>query len=301
MKVQLSYDCTKRYQIQVANARQLVVTANGSLPTVLAQHLFTSFMWTVAKKLPKDCLRQGSQPKQQDVIIEGLNVFNPYNFDRTWLQPKLRHRKLTEIVSKMESYSLGSEKEILLCMVPALSSAAVLPNDAILQLVPPADLNQGFIQRALCFKQLLKKKVSKDPKEKWIITLVVSILDFLYWSHEKFDGFAKLPPDLKNELGLIIDILFKSQKLVTFVNRIVPVFYLQCRQKAFEKIFRSFGIADEANPCLSDAPKSLDTEFAQENLDFSSQHRLVIKWLQTVKPDEGESNLHAIESDEAGY
>lgn len=45
---------------------ELDISAEAPLPTILAQHLFVSFIWTVPPHLPKDYLNPNAdQPKKK--------------------------------------------------------------------------------------------------------------------------------------------------------------------------------------------------------------------------------------------
>ena len=50
--------------------RELAISDTGLLPTILAQHLFTSFMWTIVEQLSDDFFRQGFANSEQEVEIE---------------------------------------------------------------------------------------------------------------------------------------------------------------------------------------------------------------------------------------
>ncbi|RTE82800.1 hypothetical protein BHE90_002705 [Fusarium euwallaceae] len=247
-------------------ARELGLTSNDCLHTILAQHLFTSFMWTVVEFLPKNCLNPGIDEIQQEVEIEGPKAFESYNFAQTWLQPRLRHRQLTKIVRKMESYGLGSTTDILLCMVPALSSRHLLPNEAILKLMPRVGPGQGWVETAICHKKLLETiktdKVSKE--DQFSVNIVVASMDFLSFAYEPYDERTKPPEDLDDELGAIAQELLSS-KFTTIMERLTPVYRLQCRH----------GLLYNALQYPAGPVRGLDEDFAQTILGFTRYHFLM--------------------------
>ncbi|RSM18642.1 hypothetical protein CDV31_002571 [Fusarium ambrosium] len=247
-------------------ARELGLTSNDCLHTILAQHLFTSFMWTVVGFLPKNCLNPGIDEIQQEVEIEGPKAFESYGFAQTWLRPRFRHRQLTKIVRKIESYGLGSTTDILLCMVPALSSRHLLPNQAILKLMPRVGPGQGWVETAICHKKLLETiktdKVSEE--DQFSVNIIVASMDFLSFAYEPYDERTKPPQDLDDELGAIAQELLSS-KFTTIMERLAPVYRRQCRHGLFYNALQY-----PAGPV-----RRLDEDFAKTILGFTHSHLLM--------------------------
>ncbi|RSL78383.1 hypothetical protein CEP51_008242 [Fusarium floridanum] len=247
-------------------ARELGLTSNDCLHTILAQHLFTSFMWTVVEFLPKNCLNPGIDEIQQEVEIEGPKAFESYNFAQTWLRPRLRHRQLTKIVRKMESYGLGSTTDILLCMIPALGSRHLLPNQAILKLMPRVGFGLGWVEIAICYKKLLKtiKMDRVSEEDQFSVAVVVASMDFLDFAYEPYDERTKPPQDLDDELGAIAQELLSS-KFTTIMERLAPVYRRQCRHGLFYNALQY-----PAGPV-----RRLDEDFAKTILGFTHYHLLM--------------------------
>ncbi|RSL49481.1 hypothetical protein CEP54_012405 [Fusarium duplospermum] len=220
-------------------ARELGITSNDCLHTILAQHLFTSFMWTVVEFLPRNCLNPGIDEMQQEVEIEGPKAFESYDFDQTWLRPRLRHRQLTKIVRKMESFGLGSTTDILLCMIPALSSVHLLPNQAILKLMPRVGSGRGWVETAICYRKLLEtiktEKVSEE--DQFSVNIVVASIDFLSFAYEPYDERMKPPEDLDDELRAITQELL-SPKFIAIMERLEPVYHRQGRYRLSNNILQ---------------------------------------------------------------
>ncbi|KAH7244825.1 hypothetical protein B0J15DRAFT_537647 [Fusarium solani] len=235
-------------------ARELGIASNDCLHTILAQHLFTSFMWTVVEFLPKNCLNPGIDEIQQEVEIESPKEFNAYDssFAQDWLRIKLRHRQLTKVVRKMESYGLGSTTDILLCMIPALSSRNLLPNQAILKLMPP-----------ICHEQLLETiktdKVSEE--DRLSVGIVVASMDFLSFAYEPYDEQMKSPRDLDDELEAIAQELL-SPKFTTIMEKLAPVYRRQYRHSLLYSVLQY-----PTGPVLD-----LDKDFAKNILGFTWCH-----------------------------
>jgi hypothetical protein len=219
---------------------ELGISAEAPLPDILAQHLFTSFMWTVAQHLPKDCLNPPANQTQQEVEVEGANTFESYDFQQTWPRLRLRHRRLTELVRKMESFGMGSTHDILLCIIPALSYMRLLPNQAVSKLIPRMGSGRGWAETASCHRQLLETihtgKILRDTLD---IRIVITTMDFLLFAFEPYGEHIEVPPDLNDELSIIVDDLCRPI-FADLMEKLVPVYRLQRRQSAFESIFRRF-------------------------------------------------------------
>ncbi|KAI8655590.1 Protein SSH4 [Fusarium keratoplasticum] len=244
-------------------ARELGITSNGYLHTNLAQHFFTSFMWTVVEFLPKNCLNPGIDEIQQEVEIEGPKVFESYDFTQTWLRPKLRHRRLTKVVREMESYGLGSTTDMLLCMIPALSSRSLLPNQAIFKLMPRVGSGRGWVEIANCHKKLLEtiKTDEVSEEDQFSVAIVVASMDFLSFAYEPYDEQTKPPPDLDNELKTIVEKLL-SPKFITVLEKLAPVYRRQCRHRLLYNVLQY-----PAGPV-----RGLDEDFAKNILGFAQSH-----------------------------
>ncbi|KAJ3457220.1 hypothetical protein MRS44_014361 [Fusarium solani] len=246
-------------------ARELGIASNDCLHTILAQHLFTSFMWTVVEFLPKNCLNPGIDEIQQEVEIESPKEFNAYDssFAQDWLRIKLRHRQLTKVVRKMESYGLGSTTDILLCMIPALSSRNLLPNQAILKLMPRVSSGRGWVETAICHEQLLETiktdKVSEE--DRLSVGIVVASMDFLSFAYEPYDEQMKSPRDLDDELEAIAQELL-SPKFTTIMEKLAPVYRRQYRHSLLYSVLQY-----PTGPVLD-----LDKDFAKNILGFTWCH-----------------------------
>ncbi|EXF73778.1 hypothetical protein CFIO01_07406 [Colletotrichum fioriniae PJ7] len=248
-------------------ARELGMVSKASLSTILAQHLFTSFMWTISESLPRNCLDSGPDGVKQEVEIEGPQTFDSIDFAETWLRPRLRHRKLTKIIRSMESYGLGSTTDILLCMIPALSAKNLLPDQAILRLMPRVGPGRGWVETATCYNKLLTmiKTEHKDKKlnedDKLSVAVAVATIDFLSSAYETYDEQMEPPSDLYPELE-VIEKQIRSPKFTTIMKKLEPVYRRQDRHEIFSQIL------DKKSSELQD----LDRNFANNTLGFTRHH-----------------------------
>ncbi|RSM02866.1 hypothetical protein CEP52_007767 [Fusarium oligoseptatum] len=166
----------------------------------------------------------------------------------------------------MESYGLGSTTDILLCMVPALSSRHLLPNQAILKLMPRVGPGQGWAETAICHKKLLETiktdKVSEE--DRFSVNIVVASMDFLSFAYEPYDERTKPPQDLDDELGAIAQELLSS-KFTTIMERLAPIYRRQFRHELFYNALQY-----PAGPV-----RGLDEDFAKNILGFTRYHLMV--------------------------
>ncbi|KAF4884743.1 Ankyrin-3 [Colletotrichum fructicola] len=247
------------YEKSTATSRELGITAKAPLHVILAQHLFTSFMWTVAEYLPRGCFCSGPDEVKEEVEVEGLRTFNSDDFAQTWLRPRLRHRKLIKIIRSMESFGLGSTTDILLCMIPALSFKRLLPNQAILRLMPRVGSGRGWLETATCYRQLLetieKNHVSVD--DRLGVAATVASIDFLSLAYEHLE----LPPYLSKEVGAIEQHL-ASAEFAGIMDKLEPAYRQQNRHELFQKIVRR----------KTDQVSGLDREFSINVLGFTRHH-----------------------------
>ncbi|KAF5611338.1 uncharacterized protein FTJAE_14208 [Fusarium tjaetaba] len=270
------------------DASEFGISSTGSLPCILAQHLFTSFIWTAVKRLSKGVLQTHVDGIRQ-VEIEGVHVFDSQSFDQMWFRPRLRHRQLSKSIRQMETYGLGSMNEILLCIIPAFSHMGLLPNQEILKLMPRIRSGHGWVEVAMCHTRLLQrvKEPSGKSIEKLTAAAIISAMDFVLLAYEPYDENTKPSEELNSELGEIIATVV-SAGLRTVMEKIIPFYHLQNRGEAVARIFRQFSKLQGVTKALSTLKvqeecldtyisedgddEFLDESFAIETLDFSKQH-----------------------------
>jgi hypothetical protein len=163
----------------------LVQHSTAGLATIAAQHLFTSFIWTIVDldQLPKDFLDQGSINIHDSVSIQPPK---PLDLESSKLGTgrKLSHTKLTRFALHAEKEGLGTLDDIFLCLIPVLSLRDVLPNDATLKLDLPSPRGQSaWVKDAPAYLALLKF-MAKDPMCRFddylSLVAVVHTLDYVY-------------------------------------------------------------------------------------------------------------------------
>ncbi|KAF5605623.1 serine threonine phosphatase 6 regulatory ankyrin repeat subunit A [Fusarium pseudocircinatum] len=163
----------------------LVQHSTAGLATIAAQHLFTSFLWTIVDldQLSKDFLDQGSINIHESVSIQPPK---PLDLESTKLGTgrKLSHTKLTRFALHAEKEGLGVLDDILLCLIPIFSIKDVLPNDVVLKLdLPGLRERSTWVKDASAYLALLKfmTKESKCSFDDYLsLAAVVHALDYIY-------------------------------------------------------------------------------------------------------------------------
>ncbi|KAH3991902.1 hypothetical protein HBI56_206560 [Parastagonospora nodorum] len=290
-----------RRQSSHTGAKELAISSSGLLPNILAQHLFTSFIWTVVEKLPENCFRQGNLSSEEDVEIENRHAFDPHEFVDTWLRPTLRHRELTKLVRRLENFGLGSQTDVLLCIIPALSFKDLLPNHVMLKLMPQIRRGQGWAETAHCYNRLLEQGFRVTPhgtmaEEKFCYNVVVATIDFLCFASEPYDEHVQPPNELRIELEEIVARLV-SIRFASVVRKLAQAYILQRRNGCISAMFRLYGTSAQPAEAerlerLLDCEKDLqgclealkvtdkvDFAFLEKSLSFSKPHRPIYEAL----------------------
>ncbi|KAI3587286.1 hypothetical protein IWW34DRAFT_875 [Fusarium oxysporum f. sp. albedinis] len=254
-----------------AIARELAIVSKAPLSVILAQHLFTSFMWSIASRLPKNILTKD----QHEIIVDGSQTFDSYSFGRTWLRVKFSHRKLSTIVRKMESFGLGSSTDILLCMIPALSSQRILPSQEILKCMPRVGPGQGWGEVAICYKKLLETvkvgKVAED--DRFNASIFTVAMDFVFLATEPYDELIKPSTELDEELENLVQSLI-GPRFSGIMEKLVPFYRLQRRQKMLRRMLQRFKTLEGMSQCLEifEGDDPLDEIFATNVVGFTPNH-----------------------------
>ena len=262
------------------------VEGESPISTILIQHLFTNFVWAVAEHLPADCLPHDFNNAASDVNIEGRDKFDPQLLRQTYYLPKLHHKRLTTLVRRIENYGMGSSTDLLLYIVPAFSFHDLLPNQAILQLMPPLDHNQTPEVTAHYYIDLLAMSLRVDKPEPFCYAVVCYTMDFLYAAYQPFDersrysyDFKKATTDIVRELGT---------KFRAVVEALVPVHNLQGRRNGFHFIFtkhvekpaKKDGTLNGFLDLYQNTSADMSEDYPSVALGFSVSHQKMYGWLK---------------------
>ncbi|KXX75952.1 Ankyrin-1 [Madurella mycetomatis] len=216
---------------------ELSLVSAAYLPIILAQHLFTSFMWAIADKLDPDCLRQ-RDGAASDAVKVNPGEFTLDAFNETWHFPKLSHPRLEGFVRHVEAAGLGSRNDILLCMVPALSFNDLLPNESILSLIPldPQRFSQyGWARSAGFYYDMLQSSIGVRSREKFTLAVVIHAMEFVYLASEPYSEQVRAQPDLETKLTDLVRCL--GTRFFAILEGLLDEYKLQKRHKRFQNVF----------------------------------------------------------------
>ena len=275
----------------------LVQHSSGNLANVLAQHLFTSFIWTIIRHLPADVLHQGSINIHKFVQVQSSNAKDLQSSTKGGLGLELSHTKLTGFVKYSEGEGLGTSDEILLCMIPGFSFGDLLPNDAVFNHFVPKDTfgskREDWIKSCAQYNAFLnnsKNVIKAEAEGHFGLTTIVDTMEFVYLmgldllnsdgrpSESDFrivvatDGQKKRRP---RKLGLLLQTL--SERFPHILKRLSPIYDLQRRRPIFEHVFRLFKIKNSDSlwsprwSSQSTTTKNKDYEFLYQ-IGFRTRH-----------------------------
>ncbi|EKJ79093.1 hypothetical protein FPSE_00694 [Fusarium pseudograminearum CS3096] len=150
--------------------------STAATATIVMQHLFTNFIWTIVDHLPKNFLGQGAVN-----IGESVSVSSPI---KSGIDRNLEHEKLTKFARRAENEGLGTYDDILFCLIPVFSIKDRLPNDATLEPdLPKFTERKHWPKAAASFSEILKS-MPKTPRDRFedslTLTAVARALDYVY-------------------------------------------------------------------------------------------------------------------------
>ncbi|KAK3343525.1 hypothetical protein B0T25DRAFT_554551 [Lasiosphaeria hispida] len=206
---------------------ELAIDSCLSLPLILAQHLFTAFMWSIAKYLPPSCLGQGLPLQKQEVEVSRGRKFVPQQFRGTWSEPALRQRSLTKVAQHIERTGLGDATEVLLCIIPALSFADLLPNEVMLRILPQKNPDWGWAEVADCYDHLLQSSLGKSIEERLCYEAVVVTVDFLLVVTEPYGDDTEPWHELGGALNRLANTLISGYPHI--LGKLFMIYHLQRR------------------------------------------------------------------------
>ncbi|KAF0640929.1 hypothetical protein FPSE5266_00694 [Fusarium pseudograminearum] len=182
----------------------LVQHSTAATATIVVQHLFTHFLWTIVDRLPKHFLGQGSINAQEFVSVEPRRKLDLLS-SKSGTVRRLSHKKLTKFVLHAEKEDLGTFDDVLLCLIPVLSIKDRLPNDATCRFdLPNFSVEKDWIKKAPNYLALLES-MSKRPgcvlDDSLALMAVVYALDYLYMMalDKKYSGCER-PTQANKEL-----------------------------------------------------------------------------------------------------
>ncbi|OTA95889.1 hypothetical protein M434DRAFT_28384 [Hypoxylon sp. CO27-5] len=114
--------------VKIGSKKGLVVASHGPLKRLLAQHMFSVFMWAAVKK--SKALRNSKETKFGGVEVRPRDTSSP-----TWQSLSLHNTRFSNFAQDIYNTGIASLDEVFLSIIPPLSYWKELPGlDAIVRL-----------------------------------------------------------------------------------------------------------------------------------------------------------------------
>ncbi|KAJ4322381.1 hypothetical protein N0V84_004852 [Fusarium piperis] len=172
----------------------------------------------------------------------------------------------------MESFGLGSREDILLCMIPALSFQDLLPNRAILTLLPRVAPEHRWAETAQLYENLLDTTIRSDPPEQFCYSAVAATVNFLLVANEPCSDVWP-PRGLKSELDIVTWKL--KTKFRDIITQLLPIYRCQGRGDDLWSLFPEETFRKQANICHETG----------EALGISDDHKRIFKAIKSAKDE----------------
>ncbi|CAG2003640.1 unnamed protein product [Fusarium graminearum] len=266
----------------------LVQHSTADLVTVMAQHLFTCFIWNIGNLLPKNLLNRGDININEFVKVESSRLFDLPSSIRAKSGRKLSHRKLTKFVNYAEKQGLGTPDDILLCIIPTFSFFDCLPNNVVLdydQLVAkPFGSFTEEEQRKTCNHHMnlldcIGEKDGMDQDEYLSTAIVVNTMEFVYLTALHIAKAKVCKTTKKTHPGEFVMLLEKLLgDFSDCLRSISPIYELQRRRETLEGLLDNLEIDREKTEAwYSIWEKQEQDESFMRKIGFTDCHRQVVE------------------------
>ncbi|WAO95424.1 B30.2/SPRY domain-containing protein [Fusarium falciforme] len=265
--------------------RRMIHSSTAELPHIMAQHLFTSFIWAATEHMSKNILHQGEPNVPEFVKLDPATEFDPDNLISNWYKPRLSHPRLSQAVKGIESWGLGTVNDILLCMIPALGFRDLLPNEVVLGLMPsiPEGIRQhGCQEMTHLYRKLLARCSSRDG-ECFVTAVLLETIEFILIASESLALIDTLR-------SLLVDI---AEKFPRTLKHLALGFHLQGRAQKLRQVFRRCGfrhsLAEALVPSSNTMVRQPSSGF-REACGFQAWHFEALDRSYTILNDPGVSH-----------
>ncbi|KAF0644684.1 hypothetical protein FPSE5266_11354 [Fusarium pseudograminearum] len=280
----------------------LVQHSTADLATVMAQHLFTCFIWNIGSMLPKNFLNRADININEFVKVESSRLFDLPSSIKAKSGRKLSHRQLTKFVNYAEKQGLGTPDDILLCIIPTFSFFDCLPNNVVLdydQLIPkPFGSFKEDEQKKTCNDYIglldcIQKNNGVDQDEYLSSAVVVNIMEFVYLTALHIDK-AKLCGTTKKthpeEFIKLLQIL--SEHYSSVLRKLSPFYEWQRRRETFKALFSDFQVGTNVDDVWPTgwSEREQDKAAFMYKIGFTNRHQRVIE----LKPPHRRLNLQTL-------
>jgi ankyrin repeat protein len=230
---------------------RLSMITTSPVETLLAQHIFSSFMWAVSEHIPS-----GKINKRTTAVKKGA-FFNA-NDITSLLSCRLENPTITGLAADIERTGLVSLDEAYTFIIPPLSVANQLPvevmADFIRENAKEHEVNMRWEDAANIYTHLIPAIKSLPSEDRFVIKAYAAVVEF-YQLMTTYVNLTPQPPGKITRLSHKVDVLYEALKAPEYAHflRIVQGLYIiQCRHNDY----LLFGAASNLLPRMLEEYKS---------------------------------------------
>jgi ankyrin repeat protein len=214
----------------------LCLNSTAEIEEFLAQHIFSSFMWAVSKEIPKQKLGAS------EVDTHAAERFN--FMDHDWDVVKLVNKTIQDVARDIEATGLGTIEEIYLVLIPPLSVASKLPNEAIVEMIrrKAKDFEQRHQWReaASAYTKLLELYEECEARDQFTYKGIAAVIDFLVTTTsiptpDDYDTNSDDEEISSDEAKDLLCEKLTKGSLGPVSAQIRELYVNQCREEAYDK------------------------------------------------------------------
>ena len=229
--------CVALQHFTEEDGSSLSAASVADLDLLLAQHLFASFMWSIAHHIPQDEISKsvGTNALKNFVLLDSSS----------WTNCKIESESLDEAISdiRRNGAELGNEETIALLMIPPLSWSGKLPSESIVDLIWDRIMDEDNIQNIWAeapqiFISLLEFcRDSGSPRLAY--KAVAAYIEFLLIARTR--QAEHIVAYLKDKLLSYEDSSEGQLQLVDVTSNLRLLYKYQMREHEYTDIFQALG------------------------------------------------------------
>ncbi|KAF2793896.1 ankyrin, partial [Melanomma pulvis-pyrius CBS 109.77] len=226
-------DSLRKVPFKETSITTLSVQLAGKTELLLAQHLFSGFMWSVANHIPREELLQ-------PITFDTRDRFDIYDHT-TWDFCKIQNSNLNALIRDVQRAGMGSLEEVSMFIIPALSYAGKLPSESIVELIRQRvrdnEIGRHWEESIQVYSELVKL-VKDGITEQFLYKAIAAVVDFLIIARETEipDNMIKSLEAMKAEL-FSDTILNKTRSIQDVTLDIRRLYVWQKRVEEYDNAF----------------------------------------------------------------
>ena len=230
----------------------LTVKSETSLESSLAQHMFSAFMWAIARDVPPEQI-----DFQDQTSVGHADKFLPDSVE-TLLSVRLENKVLTGMATAIQRTGLGTLQDAYMCIIPPLSCAKKLPVEAVIDFVRQKTRDDEVLGRwekiVPVYRELFQISKTFGIKHR-VLHKATAILIEVFRSiittlEQRRTDEVETLTKLKDELLKDLNSLQEPDSSINLMNGFAGLYSIQHR--------RDPGIWDELVPSAASGDDNLD-------------------------------------------